>query len=172
MCGSKTMKSHVPEFQGHLRGGHNTEQPLGSPLLSTNMVLVTTNVPFAPSAHYSAEQPGISRNGLNLICWFCLLFFYHCRDVQDGPLEYQMGLLVPFRAYVLSITEAMDPFSILACPRATPNSSRKAFTPNTIPVSTEGILYLLPSWKHIGVFDNPNAKSDRFSCYFQPYPKS
>lgn len=96
--------------QGHLCSGHNTYQPSGSPLLSTNTVLVTTKVPFATSARYTAEQAGISCGGVMPVHWFCLLFISLRGCLRWSPRASD-GTFSAFPAYALSITETMDPFS-------------------------------------------------------------
>lgn len=122
VCSSKTMKSGVPEVpepslwwpqhraalrQLYLTPGskpatrHGTgsgekacrsASPL-SALLCPDMVLVIANVPFTPSAHFPAEQPGISCSGVSCIhCFFLLLFSIIAGMSELLPLGHQLGL--------------------------------------------------------------------------------
>jgi len=122
VSGSKTMKSGVPEVPGtslwwpqhgaalrqlcltpvtkpttpHVAG--NEERPCRSgsppsPLLCPSVVVVTTNVPFAPSADFPAEQLGIPCSGINRIhCFFLLLFSITAGMFKPLPLGYQPRL--------------------------------------------------------------------------------
>lgn len=127
---------------GYKLGTSSKERPCFS-LLCPNMVLVTTNVPFAPPGYFLAEQPRISCSGTNHILWVLIpLFSITAGMSKPLPFGQCFPSPCPFPA------EATKTLLHAGSPQGHPNASRGAL-PN-IPASTGVVRCLLPSWVHLG----------------------